>query len=263
MAPFNPINIPLTFEAKAAGTTVTLNRVGNAPSVSLQTSTDGISWSNYTLGTTITLAEGETVMFHGTNSQFATSDGNYNYFSMTGYCYVYGNIMSLISATGYATLKKLDSSVQYTFESLFYGCAGLNNHPDMTIELPATELASYCYSHMFKDCTYLDEAPELPTGGWDLRTYCYQGMFEGCTSLTESPVLPAETLVQGCYASMFSGCSSLSYVTCLATSGINSDNSTTSWLSGVADDEGTFFKAAGVNWPRGENGIPNRWTVEQ
>lgn len=201
-------------------------------------------------------------MFHGTNPRYATGPSDYHYFSLDDDCYVYGNIMSLISATGYATLKKLDSSVQYTFESLFYGCEGLNNHPDMTIELPATELASYCYSHMFKDCTSLDEAPELPTGGWDLRTYCYQGMFECCTSLTESPVLPADKLVQGCYASMFSGCSSLSYVTCLATSGINSDNSTTSWLSGVSDDEGTFFKAAGVNWPRGENGIPTKWTIE-
>ena len=263
LLPHDPLSIPLTFEAITAGATVTLNSEGNAPSVSLETSTDGITWTPYEVGTPITLTNvGDKLMFHGTNKQYATSPSDYHYFSLDDDCYVYGNIMSLISATGYATLKKLDSSVQYTFESLFYGCEGLNNHPDMTIELPATELASYCYSHMFKDCTYLDEAPELPTDGWDLRTYCYQGMFEGCTSLTESPVLPAEKLVQGCYASMFSGCSSLSYVTCLATSGINSDNSTTSWLSGVADDEGTFFKAAGVNWPRGENGIPTRWTVE-
>ena len=92
--------------------------------------------------------------------------------------------------------------------------------------------------------------------------------------MEESPVLPAPTLVLNCYASMFNDCSGLNRVTCLATSGINSDNSTTSWLSGVAA-RGTFIKAAGVPvegdevqltvglyWPRGENGIPINWTVE-
>lgn len=260
LLPNDPLSIPLTFEAMTAGATVTLNSEGNAPSVSLETSADGITWTPYTVGTPITLdTVGAKVMFHGTNPRYATSPSDYHYFSLDDDCYVYGNIMSLICATGYATLKKLDSSVQYTFESLFYGCEGLNNHPDMTIELPATELASYCYSHMFKDCTSLDEAPELPTGGWDLRTYCYQFMFEGCTSLTESPVLPAEKLVQGCYASMFSGCSSLSYVTCFANDGIGAN--TSGWMSNVAE-EGTFFKAASVSWPRNDNGIPGRWTVE-
>ena len=272
LLPHDPLSIPLTFEAMTAGATVTLNGEGNAPSVSLETSTDGITWTPYEVGTTITLTNvGDKLMFHGTNKQYATSPSDYHYFSLDDDCYVYGNIMSLISATGYATLKKLDSSVQYTFESLFYGCEGLNNHPDMTIELPATDLAPYCYSHMFKDCTFLTVAPELPADDF-LKYGCYQGMFEYCDALEESPVLPAERLVQSCYAYMFNGCSSLGRVTCLATSGINQNNSTSSWLSGVADG-GTFIKAASASvgsgpsyrfWPEdSENGIPSGWTVEQ
>lgn len=36
---------------------------------------------------------------------------------------------------------------------------------------------------------------------------------------------------------------------------------TSGWLSGVAD-EGIFYKAAGVDWPSGADGIPEGWYVE-
>lgn len=132
----------------------------------------------------------------------------------------------------------------------------------MTIDLPATELANFFYNQMFKGCTNLTVAPELPTGeddNGDLKEGCYQGMFQNCTSLEYSPVLPAKKLFDDCYNSMFSGCTSLSYVTCFANDGIGAN--TSGWMSNVAE-EGTFFKAAGVSWPRGENGIPTRWTIE-
>jgi hypothetical protein len=264
MAPFDPVDIPLTFEAKAAGTTVTLNRVGNAPSVSLQTSRDGITWSTYSIGSPITLdSVGDKVMFHGMNAQYATSPSDYHNFSIIDSCYVYGNIMSLIDATNYATTTSLGNSVdnQYALACLFQGCTGLYTHTVKALALPATELTRYCYSQMFSGCTHLTVAPELPTGedsADDLQEGCYQGMFEGCTSLTASPELPAKALVRGCYASMFSGCSNLIHVTCYAESGINSLNSTSSWLSGVSE-VGVFTKAAGASWPTGVNGIPANW----
>jgi hypothetical protein len=213
-------------------------------------------------------------MFHGTNSQFATSDGKYNYFSLTGDCYVYGNIMSLISATGYATLKRLDSGVEYTFAYLFANCTTLYNHPDKTLILSAEGLANYCYSFMFSGCTHLTKAPELPAE--TLKENCYEGMFNGCTSLIASPELAAEELVSKCYSSMFNGCSSLSSVTCFATSGINQDYSTYNWMSSAGSNVSgtkTFAKAASANvsnnqngsndtWPRSLNGIPTGWAVE-
>ena len=282
MAPFNPINIPLTFEAKAAGTTVTLNRVGNAPSVSLQTSRDGITWSTYSIGSPITLdSVGDKVMFCGTNAQYATSPSDYHNFSIIDSCYVYGNIMSLINATDYATTTSLGNSEdnQYTFACLFQDCEGLYTHTVKTLKLPATELTDYCYSQMFYGCTHLTVATELPTGdddNGDLKEGCYQSMFQGCTGLKESPVLPAATLVQSCYASMFSGCTRLSRVTCLATSGINCLGSTSSWMSSAGENvtgTKTFAKATGANvstsstgsddtWPKSFNGIPSGWTSE-
>jgi hypothetical protein len=85
-------------------------------------------------------------------------------------------------------------------------------------------------------------------------------MFKGCTSLTTAPELPATTLVSNCYREMFRGCTSLNYVKCLATAGISSKNCD-NWVNGVAST-GTFVKAAGVSWPSGTSGIPNGWTVE-
>ena len=268
MISYDPLGTPLTFEAMSDGTTVTINKEGskpnNAPPVTLYTSTDGYNWTNFTVGsTTITLAEGETVMFRGTNNQFAISMNSYNNFSIDGECYVYGNIMSLIDATNYATTTSLGESEQnkYTFASLFAGCEGLCDHSQKPLELPATGLATYCYSYMFSGCTGLTVAPKLPASG--LQEGCYKGMFEYCESLEESPVLPATKLVEDCYSTMFSGCSNLSHVTCLAEEGINVSSSTSGWLSGVATS-GTFTRSASLDdgdWPTGNNGIPNLWSV--
>lgn len=38
------------------------------------------------------------------------------------------------------------------------------------------------------------------------RIYCYYSMFRECTNLTSAPELPATTLAPGCYRNMFSGC---------------------------------------------------------
>ena len=77
--------------------------------------------------------------------------------------------------------------------------------------------------------------------------------------ITASPVLPAPTLVQDCYRQMFYGSTKLNTVTCLATSGINTNNSTNSWLTG-ASSRGTFSRAKDVSWPTGNNGRKS-WTL--
>ena len=170
----------------------------------------------------------------------------------------------------------------YCYQNMFVGCTSLTTAPG----LPATTLADYCYNGMFQVCTSLTTAPSLPAT--TLANYCYRGMFQGCTSLTTvqqtlpattlahncyggmfqdctslttAPELPATTLVQNCYDSMFYRCSYLNYVKCLATSGINTNNSTSNWLNGVSSS-GTFVKASTATWPTGGNGIPTNWTVQ-
>ena len=68
-------------------------------------------------------------------------------------------------------------------------------------------MSDHCYYNMFRNCTSLTEAPELPAT--TLANNCYSAMFYDCTSLTEVPALPATTLTSYCYHSMFDGCTSI------------------------------------------------------
>lgn len=120
---------------------------------------------------------------------------------------------------------KLSSSC---YSIMFIYCKSLKTAPS----LPATKLAEECYNQMFSYCSNLTTAPELPAT--TLTRACYFGMFNGCSNLENAPILPAVTLAHDCYVYLFSGCSKISTVTCMATSGKNSD-SIGYWL----DDAGT------------------------
>ena len=138
---------------------------------------------------------------------------------------------------------------------MFSNCTSLTTAPT----LPATTLASSCYSNMFYCCTSLTAAPELPAT--TLAVECYGKMFFGCTSLTAAPVLPATTLADGCYGSMFFGCSNLNYIKAMFAT-TPSTSYTRDWVSDVSST-GTFVKNAAATWDvRGSEGIPTGWTVE-
>jgi hypothetical protein len=72
----------LCFEAAEANSTISMQAVGDAPAVSLKTTTDGISWRDFIVGqTTICLADvGDKVYFKAKddNAGFGTSASNYN-----------------------------------------------------------------------------------------------------------------------------------------------------------------------------------------
>ena len=114
-----------------------------------------------------------------------------------------GNIETLLD---YATVEtgQHPAMANYCFCSLFRSCTALTKAPD----LPATTLVEGCYSSMFGGCTSLTQAPSvLPAT--TLANLCYAAMFIHCTSLTQAPALPATTLAGACYAYMFQGCTSL------------------------------------------------------
>lgn len=92
----------------------------------------------------------------------------------------------------------------YAFANMFKGCTQLTVAP----ELPFMALSKYCYYSMFYGCTNLRTAPELP--GTALNDHCYEYMFRYCTSLITPPELPATTLKPSCYVSMFDNCKYLS-----------------------------------------------------
>lgn len=171
--------------------------------------------------------------------------------TLTSFCYAY-----MFYNTSITTPPLLSSTMlaNYCYFRMFMGCTSLVTTP----VLSATNLETNCYEEMFNGCTSLTTAPELPAT--TLANYCYYGMFYNCINITVAPDLPAPTLVRGCYRDMFRACYNLNSIKCLATSGINTDSSTTYWVTDVASS-GTFTKAAGVTWPTGGSGIPNNWTV--
>ena len=186
----------LCFTAEQANSTVAMAANGSAPSVSLECSTDGSTWSPFVVGTTtVTLANiGDKVWVRATsagNTGMGTSISDYNKFVMTGKIAASGNVDTLLDQNGNTTLTS------YCYSFMFSDCTSLTSAP----ALPATTLADSCYSSMFYNCSSLTTAPALPAT--TLATYCYSNMFDGCTSLTSAPALPATTLAQSCYSVMF------------------------------------------------------------
>ena len=94
-------------------------------------------------------------------------------------------------------------STSFNRSGMFKNCTCLSKAP----ELPATTLVTNCYDSMFSGCSSLVNAPELPAT--TLTNYCYNGMFAKCSSLVNAPELPATTLANYCYFGMFAECNSL------------------------------------------------------
>ena len=143
--------------------------------------------------------------------------------------------------------------------SMFQYCSGLTS---VMSSIPANNggtptLAVSACTNMFSRCKSLKTPPALPAT--TLQPQCYYNMFYKNLAITKGPVLPAPKLVTECYRQMFNGSSNLSEITCLATSGINTNNSTTNWLTG-AKNVGKFYRSAGVSWPTGNSGRKS-WTL--
>ena len=243
---------PLTFEAMASGTISFKNNASGPVYYSI----NGGERAEIAAGQTgtPTLAAGQKVCFYGDNSRYYSVS---NAFTFPENCYIYGNIMSLISSTDFADLTELPNTDGRNFSCMFRNCYQLKNHQYKKLVLPATKLQQLCYYQMFYGCNGLTEAPELPAT--TLCYGCYDEMFVYCYGLTKAPDLPATTLAKYCYEYMFMGCKNLNSVKCLATDR-SATGCTDDWLYGVSST-GTFTKAAGATWDTGASGIPNNWTV--
>lgn len=150
------------------------------------------------------------------------------------FCYLFLNCSVLTSAPELPATEL----ATYCYYGMFYGCTSLTAAP----ELPATELEDRCYSTMFEKCTSLKSAPELPAT--KLASFCYYEMFYGCTSLTSAPKLSAIELAEACYCKIFCGCKNLSSVTMLAPSDKikNTSFSFNFWLDNAGTNDGITRK---------------------
>ena len=217
-------NKPLMLRAIEDNSSVTLTKNGTLSNI-YQTSTNGTDWTDYTLGTKISLNKGKSVYFRCSHHPTVQTGSNYVQFVMEGKVEAWHNAYSMIrssftntgasvGAYGMARLFKdcasltkapllVNALANHCYNNMFSGCSSLTQAP----VLPATHLAQHCYSWMFFGCSALTQAPELPAT--TLSDYCYNYMFWNCSALTQAPELPATTLSYYCYNYMFIGCTSL------------------------------------------------------
>jgi len=105
-----------------------------------------------------------------------------------------------------------DSTNTAAFKGLF-GASSLQSFSSVLNVKDASKLilpentAASCYKNMFKGCSLLTNAPQLPS--ISTKGSCYYGMFNGCTSLVNAPDLIASTASSNAYEEMFMGCISL------------------------------------------------------
>ena len=108
---------------------------------------------------------------------------------------------------------------------------------------------------MFRNCTSLTIAPELPAT--TLADRCYSYMFNGCTSLTTAPKLPATTLANYCYNYMFSDCTSLNEIKLEYIGKFSSYFN--NWVNGVSSTGNLYYN--GSDTTVGTSAIPSGWKV--
>lgn len=165
-----------------------------------------------------------------------------------------GDIRTLLDCTSYKTVETKDAK----FCNLFYDCTQLTSAP----ELPATQLASYCYFSMFNGCSSLEKASDLPAE--TLAASCYEGMFSRCSSLVKAPELQATQLAGYCYNQMFKDCTNLTSVTMLASKDYFISSSFNNWLFNAGTDP-NFTRTLKVQdkaaYDALKNYLPTEWQI--
>ena len=263
----------LCFTAETANAQLWCN--GYASKLNIQYSLDeGVTWQdmptsngysdfpsmeNPTPANAITVANvGDKVYVKGLYKTGTTFDGQNNAtFGMNGSFAVTGNVMSLVDGEGLT--KTVPTN--YCFVALFRGCSGLTKAP----ELPATELTDGCYLDMFYGCSALKEAPVLPAT--EMKFECYRSMFRSCISLTKAPDLPAPELENGCYMRMFDGCYKLNSIR-VGTLSLGDDPTaingpTYRWIINGPTGSGVFSLPCGSTFDRrDESSIPANFDIE-
>lgn len=231
---YTPGDHPLTMQALNNGTTITFDNKATGP---VEYSINNGSWTTLAAagasGTTSSLNAGDKVYLRGTNTTYTAvvqEKDVYSNISCNKPCYVYGNFMSLVSVSSFASATTLTSGS--TFCNLFEDNTNIRNHPYKDMVLPATTLTEYCYYGMFRDCTGLSRSPIM-------------------ADATVS--LPGKTK---CYVEMFINCSGLYYVTCYSSRAEPSYY--LNWLDGV-QSQGTFV----TNNSSWQGNTPDGWTVTQ
>lgn len=277
------------FTAAAGGAKVGIvdrQEAGLAPTIQMLSSTDGISWGDYSVGGKIQLQEGETAYFKAktTNNKMGSDWGRANSFfvedgqasaagpltallgqepaELTDFCFynLFAYCSGLVDASG-IEFPASKPQGQACYSSMFWNCSALTAAPET--ELPKGDnLDSDVYNSMFRWCTGLSDASKLklPTAAGQ---NCFRHMFEGCVSLTAAPQVPAPGTGSTSYlfSDMFNGCTSLAQISAKFDEW---PSGTDNWVNGVSAD-GTFYcyESLGTDQTimRGVSKCPTGWNV--
>lgn len=193
------IKTPLTFEVIEDGT-ITFNSPKSSE-IYYKIDDEPLRIADENKSIKLNVLKGQQVQLWGNNATFN------NTFGGTAICYVYGNVMSLLSKDDFETMDVFTEENKGAFSALFKNNTKIRNHKTKDIVLPAKELVEECYWEMFRGCTGLTRCPELPAT--TLAKKCYSSMFYDCSEIAEAPELPATTLANSCYQFMFYNCTSL------------------------------------------------------
>lgn len=165
----------LCFTANTAWSTIRLIEFGTPNPVTLETSTNGLDWTTYTIWDTITLSNiWDKIYWRNTSetdTRFSRGWTHYYNFKMTWSIAGSWDVSYLLNKNSTDTLSTL------CFISLFSWCSSLTSAPSIS----ATKLNSYCCTSMFGFCTWLMSLPKLPAT--TLSDYCYQQMFIYCSNI--------------------------------------------------------------------------------
>lgn len=217
------LNMNVTFEVLGSG--VIKYTSGSIPLGSLKYKKNNDDWV-IAQGATINVVEGDVVEIANHNASDSTNNSLYWRFGgTTCRCNLKGNLDNLFNST------QTGNVASYKYFRLFMNCTGLVSAKDLIL-------------------------PDVPANG----NLCYSSLFKDCTSLIEAPELPAFTLGTSAYHEMFNGCTSLNHIRCLA-SDISGEGCTQNWVKDVSST-GTFECLSTTNWTTGVDGIPSGWTVQ-
>ena len=202
----------LTFSSKNSFSIVTEGKSWDGTLEYFTSDNTWATWDGTNALSAITNGAEYVLYLRGTGNTVIIGDSYWSFRGSISACI--GNIENLLD---YATVEAGEHPIMAArcYDGMFRDCTSLTQAP----ELPATTLADRCYYSMFTRCTSLMKAPELPAT--TLAIYCYDSMFTRCTSLMKAPELPAITLANYCYQRMFYNCTSLTQIPKLPATALN------------------------------------------
>ena len=206
-------------DASGSSNTLTLTKNGNAPTVSLEYSTDKVNWTTWTENNgvrTYTIPANGKVYLRGVNSNgTGTNETDCHVFSSTKDVNASGNVVTILDGVGINTdnihlsrlffgMTTLKTAPSFPNGGLvlgsnalcqmYDGCTGLTTTPAFTVSSFTGNAAMY---YMFNGCIGLTSASNIHLNATNIPQSTYFYTFCDCSSLTELPVFTSSPLSVG------------------------------------------------------------------